>query len=88
MLGLLAFVAALLATVYAYRTARSFGQRRLRYTRVAEQPTLFGLGAACGTALLAAPVVGILPLVGMGTALAVGAGVGTGLARGVRAPLA
>jgi hypothetical protein len=45
-----------------------------------------GLGVAAGVtaAVLAAPVVTILPLIGVGTALLFGAGVGTGVSMGAK----
>lgn len=43
-----------------------------------------GILAGIGVSLLAAPVMGILPLLGTGTAMLLGAGVGTGVALGAR----
>jgi hypothetical protein len=48
-----------------------------------ETPAL-GLWAGVGATIVAAPVVAVLPFVGAGTAIVIGAGVGTGVALGVR----
>lgn len=69
--------------VYGHIKSRDFVGRRLRYTSIVEKP-LLGVWAGAGTAVLMAPVVAILPIVGVGTAIAVGAGVGTGVALGVK----
>ena len=73
MFGLLA---AGIAGVYGHMKSRSFVGRRLRYTDLVEKPAL-GLWTGVGATLLAAPVVAVLPVVGAGTAIAVGIGVGT-----------
>jgi hypothetical protein len=87
MLGIIALFIALVAAVAGYRAARNYTFRRLRYTRVGENPGASGLVAGVGTALLAAPLVGLLPVVGAGTAIALGAGVGTGVVAGTRGRL-
>jgi hypothetical protein len=88
MFEFIAFVIALVvagaAAFYGHTRSRDFSRRRLRYTRVAEMPGIVGVLAGVGTALLAAPVVAFLPIVGAGTAMALGAGVGTGVAMGSR----
>jgi hypothetical protein len=61
--------------------SKDFVARRLRYTNLVEKPGL-GLAAGVTTALVAAPLVWALPIVGAATALVVGAGVGTGVALG------
>lgn len=61
-----------------YYKARNFVRSRLRFTSWVEKPYL-GLAAGVGTAVVAAPVVALLPIVGAGTALAAGIGVGTGV---------
>jgi uncharacterized MnhB-related membrane protein len=63
--------------------SRSFVGQRLRYTNIVETPAL-GLWAGVGATILAAPVVALLPIVGAGTAIVIGAGVGTGVALGVK----
>lgn len=72
------------ATVYGHLTSRKFVRRRLRYTGLVEKGGIVGVAAGVAAAVLAAPVVGILPLVGPGTALLFGAGVGTGVSMGAR----
>jgi hypothetical protein len=69
--------------VYGHIKSRKFVGKRLRYTGLVEKP-LIGLWAGVATTIVAAPLVAVLPLVGAGTAIAVGAGVGTGVALGVR----
>jgi hypothetical protein len=87
MFGIIALILSVILTVVAYRGARDFTARRLRYTRVAERPGMSGILAGIAAGVLSAPVLGILPLVGVGTAMLVGAGVGTGVVVGARAPL-
>lgn len=83
MFGLLAAGIAGVAGVYGHIKSRHFVGQRLRYTSVVEKPAL-GLWAGVGATILAAPIVALLPVVGGGTALAVGLGVGTGVAVGVQ----
>jgi hypothetical protein len=71
------------AGVYGHLQSRKFVGRRLRYTTIVEKPAL-GLWAGVGATLVAAPLVAVLPLVGVGTAIVIGAGVGTGVALGVK----
>jgi hypothetical protein len=61
--------------------SREFVQRRLRYTTFVEKPAI-GVVAGVATALVAAPLVAVIPFVGVGTALALGVGVGTGVSLG------
>jgi hypothetical protein len=83
MFGLIAAGIAGTAGVLGHIKSRHFVGRRLRYTSIVETPAL-GLWAGVGAAIIAAPVVALLPIVGAGTAIAVGAGIGTGVALGVR----
>ena len=71
------------ATIYGHLRSRRFVRRRLRYTSWVERPGL-GIAAGVAAAVLAAPVVAVLPLIGPGTALLFGAGVGTGVSMGAR----
>jgi hypothetical protein len=71
------------AAFFGHTKSRDFVRRRLRFTRLVERPGL-GIAAGVGAAVLAAPVVAVLPLVGTGTALLFGAGVGTGVAMGAK----
>jgi hypothetical protein len=67
--------------VASHVKSRDFVQRRLRYTTFVEKPAI-GVVAGVATALVAAPLVAVLPFVGVGTALALGVGVGTGVSLG------
>jgi len=83
MLELLALAATLGATVFGYVKTRAFVRDRLRFVDGVHGfagPVLAGTAAA----LLAAPVVWLLPLLGTGTAILFGAGVGVGVRAGAR----
>jgi hypothetical protein len=67
--------------VAGHLKSRDFVHRRLRYTNLVEKPVI-GLAAGVATTLIAAPLVAVLPIVGAGTAIALGAGVGTGVSLG------
>ena len=69
--------------VAGHLKSKNFVQKRLRYTSWIEKPAL-GLAAGVATTLVAAPLVAVLPVLGVGTAIALGAGVGTGVAVGAR----
>jgi len=69
--------------VYGHIKSRKFVGQRLRYTSLVEKPAV-GLFAGVGAMILAAPIVAVLPIVGAGTAIAIGAGIGTGVALGVK----
>ena len=83
MLTLLTLGIAGAAGVLGHTRARSFVGRRLRFTSFVEKPSL-GLVAGVAATVVASPVVALLPLVGAGTAIVFGAGVGTGAALGAR----
>jgi len=83
MFELLALGIAGVAGVVGHMKSRSFVGRRLRYTTFVETPAL-GLWAGVAATIVAAPLVAVLPIVGAGTALAIGAGIGTGVALGVK----
>jgi hypothetical protein len=82
MLELIAAGIAGVAGVYGHIKSRQFVGRRLRYTSLVEKPFI-GLWAGVGATVVVAPLVAVLPIVGAGTALVVGAGIGTGVALGV-----
>ncbi len=82
MLELLTLIAVVVGTLMAYRKTHAFARRRLRYTRVGERAALSGLLVGAGTTVVAAPVAGLLPLVGFGSALLLGTGVGLAVGRG------
>jgi hypothetical protein len=67
--------------VAGHLKSRDFVQRRLRYTSLVDNPAI-GIIAGVATTLVAAPLVAVLPIVGAGTALALGAGIGTGVTLG------
>jgi hypothetical protein len=71
------------AGVFGHMKSRSFVRRRLRFTNLVQKPGL-GVAAGVSAAVLAAPLVAVLPIVGAGTALLFGAGVGTGVSLGAR----
>lgn len=71
------------AAAFGYLQTRSFVRRRLAYVDAVQKgsaPLLAGVVAAA----VAMPVVALLPLVGGGTALLFGAGVGAGVSAGAR----
>jgi hypothetical protein len=70
-------------TLFGYLKSRRFVRERLRFVDAAHKPgTPILAGAAA--ALVAAPVVALLPLVGTPTALIFGIGVGWGVYHGSR----
>jgi len=71
------------AAVYGYIQSRSFVKRRLRYVDSIQKsaiPVLAGAAAA----IVAAPVVALLPLIGPPAAIAFGLAVGAGTHAGAR----
>jgi hypothetical protein len=74
---LLSFLAGTVLAIVGYSQARAFVTGRLRYV---DAPIIAGVGAA----LIALPLVAILPFVGAGTALSFGLSVGLGVAAGSR----
>ncbi len=83
MFVILSFLASTALAILAYASARNFVTRRLRYVD-AVQSRIAPIAAGLGAALIAWPVMAILPLVGVGTALSVGLAVGAGVANGAR----
>jgi len=82
-LGIITLAATAAATGLGYFQSRMFVRTKLRFVdavQSAKAPVIAGVGAA----LVAAPVVALLPLVGAGTAILFGLGVGTGVAAGAR----
>lgn len=83
MFQFIAFAASAAAAVFGYVTARRFVEQRLRYVdgiHTLKAPIVAGVVAA----LVAAPVVWLLPLVGGGTAILFGTSVALGVANGSR----
>jgi hypothetical protein len=83
MFELIGLVVAGGAAVVGYVQTRSFVKRRLRYVE-AVQKSAVPVIAGAAAAVVAAPVVAILPIVGAPAALALGAGVGFGTKAGVK----
>ena len=83
MLGLIGMGLVGAATVFSHVKSRQFVRKRMKFTSFVEKP---GLGVAAGvvTAVALAPVVWVLPVVGAGTAMLIGAGVGSGVAIGAK----
>jgi hypothetical protein len=80
---ILAMAAASAAAIVGFTQARAFVMEKLRYVDAAQSgfaPILAGGGAFVVGGLLT----GLLPIVGMGTALAFGVSVGLGVASGQR----
>jgi len=69
------------AVIIGFTQAKDFVSRRLRYVDAVRSP-LAPIVAGVGAALVALPIVWMLPLVGVGTALAFGLSVGMGVAAG------
>ena len=80
---MLTLALAVAAAAFGYIQTRRFVRRRLAYVDAAQSAAAPVLAGAA-TFFLALPVVGLLPFVGGGTALLIGAGVGTGFAAGAR----
>lgn len=79
----LTVAAAIAATAFGYIQTRAFVRRRLAYVD-AVQNSIAPVLAGAGAFFLALPVVGLLPIIGGGTALLFGAGVGAGVSAGAR----
>ncbi len=83
MFGMITLLIALAAVVVGYSGARKFVRDRLRYVDGAQKGTA-PIVAGIVAFLIALPVVWLLPLVGMGTAIAFAISVATGVAVGAR----
>lgn len=83
MFFILGFLASTAIAILGYAQAKSFVTRRLRYVD-AVQGTLAPFVAGIAAAVIALPVVALIPLIGTGTALSFGLAVGTGVAAGAR----
>ena len=80
MLGMLAIGA---VAIVSYFQARGWVRRRLRFVDAVQNP-LAPIIAGTVAAVIAGPVVWLLPFVGTGTALLFGGGVGLGVLHGAR----
>ena len=78
---LLGFAASTAIVFFGYTRARRFVAERLRYVEVINHPAA-PVVAALGAAAIAMPVVALLPILGIGTALSFGLSVGLGVAAG------
>lgn len=81
MFGLLGLAASFAVAVVGYMQARAFVRERLRYVDLA-QSFLAPFVAGVGAAVVATPIVALLPIIGGGTAVAFGLSVGFGVANG------
>jgi hypothetical protein len=70
-------------TLFGYLKARQFVRERLRFVESAQRPAA-ALAAGVGAAALATPVVLLLPVVGLPSAVIFGIGVGWGVHHGAR----
>lgn len=83
MFSLIAMLIAIVAVLIGYNGARRFVRDRLRYVDGAQKGTA-PIVAGIVAFLIALPVVWLLPLVGIGTAVAFAVSVATGVAVGAR----
>jgi hypothetical protein len=83
MLEILMFAAGGVVTVAGYLKTRQFVRGRLRFVDAVQKPVA-PVAAGAVAAVVAAPVVWLLPVLGAGTALVFGAGVGLGVLHGAR----
>ena len=81
--SLIAVAIAGTSTVVGYWQARQFTQNKLRYVDAVHK-VIVPIGAGIAAALIAAPIVWLLPVVGAGTALLFGGGVALGVSAGAR----
>lgn len=70
------------AAIGGFTQVRSFVKRRLRYVDSVQKPTTPLIAGAAAT-VVAAPVVAVLPFIGVPVALALGLGVGAGTRAGL-----
>ena len=83
MFTLISMAIAIAIAAFGYLSARSFVQEKLRFVDAVHHfavPLIVGVAAM----LIATPVVWLLPLVGKGTAILFGLGVGAGVSSGAR----
>ncbi|MSR06530.1 MAG: hypothetical protein EXR93_05610 [Gemmatimonadetes bacterium] len=83
MLTLIAFTLAGVTAIWGHVQSRRFVRSRLRFVDGVQNPIVPVVAGVCAV-VLAAPVVWLLPIVGGGTALLFGLGVGTGVLAGQR----
>ncbi len=83
MFHLLMYAAGGIATLVGYFQSRHYVRQRLRFVNAVQKPAV-PIVAGAAAALVAAPVVWLLPVLGAGTAVVFGIGVGLGVAHGAR----
>lgn len=83
MIFLLSFLASTVLAIVGFAQARAFVTRRLRYVD-AVHTKLAPIVAGVAAALIALPLVAIIPFLGLGTALSFGISVGAGVLAGSR----
>lgn len=83
MFFILGIAASAAATLFGYMQARRFVAARLRYVDAVQSP-IAPLVAGGAATLVAVPIVAFIPLIGIGTAILFGLGVGTGVASGAK----
>ncbi|HEX9729060.1 MAG TPA: hypothetical protein VGA37_11195 [Gemmatimonadales bacterium] len=71
------------AAIFGYVKARTFVRQRLRFVEVAQTP-IAPVVAGSVAALASLPIVAIIPLIGVPTALIFGVSVGAGVLHGAR----
>lgn len=81
---MLSLLLTVIIAALGYAATRNFVQDRLRFVDAAQSP-MAPIIAGIGAAIIALPVVALLPLVTTVTAVAFGAAVGIGVASGARA---
>jgi len=83
MFTMIAFIIATVAAILGYSAAKKFVRDRLRFVDGAHKPTT-PIIAGIGAYLIAMIVVGLLPIVGIGTAISFALSVAFGAAAGSR----
>ena len=83
MLSLIGIGISIAVSVIAYVQTRDFVRRRLRYVDKVQTPIAPWV-AGLAVALVSLPIAAFLPLVGVRTAIILGASVGAAVAHGVR----
>ncbi|HEX3926564.1 MAG TPA: hypothetical protein VHW65_01085 [Gemmatimonadales bacterium] len=82
--GLIGLGVTVVGGLFAFGFARQFVRERLRFVDGVRNPVV-PWAAAVAVTIVLVPVVAILPIVGGGTALLIGAATGFGTASGVKA---
>jgi len=83
MIGTIVLIATGVGVLWSHWKVRQYTRTRLRYVDAVHSPIL-PLAAGVGAAIVAAPIVWLLPIVGTWTAVLFGVGVGTGVLFGAK----